>query len=130
MAETIQFICAVNNRTGHELKLQSQHLDWGKFEDSPNFPPVDSIAAHKEVKALRSSGRRGSSSGTEGTVVYQFGDNADQWVKIYWDVTWCSGCDNKVHTSTFDEDVSAEVDGFTGSGSVEDVTIKIIDGRG
>ncbi|MFD5272140.1 aegerolysin family protein [Streptomyces sp. NPDC058335] len=58
------------------------------------------------------------------------GDNADEWIKIYWDVPWISGAPNRVKTETFNEDVSAEVEGLAGHGTVGDVTIKIVDGRG
>jgi hypothetical protein len=129
VAEAEQFICTINNRTHHPLKVKSVKLIWGKFDDSPNFPPVE-IPARHEQKAFRTSGRANTSSGTEGTVEYQIGDNPDDWIKIYWDVPWLSGAPNHVRTQSFNEDVSVELDGFSGHGTVEDVTIKVVDGRG
>ena len=129
MAETIQFICHINNRTSVPLKLKSFDQEWGKCTDGPNQCPVE-IAVKEQKLAFRCSGRRGSSSGTEGTAVYQLGDDPEVWIKIYWDVTWCAGCDNHLKTGASDEDIAVEANGFSGSGSVEDVTIKVIDGRG
>jgi len=127
-SENIQMICGINNRTDHELKVKSKSLEWGKFEDSPNFPPVN-IPAKTNKGAFRSSGRQGTASGTEGTVVYQLGDDENATITIYWNVPWAPGASNKVTADTSDEDISASVEGFTGSGSVESVTIKVVDGR-
>jgi hypothetical protein len=127
-SENIQMICGINNRTDQELKVQSASLRWGKFEDSPNFPPVN-IPAKTNKGAFRSSGRQGSAAGTEGTVVYQIGDDENATITIYWDVPWAPGASNKVTASTSDEDISASVEGFVGSGAVESVTVKVVDGR-
>lgn len=130
MSENIQMICKINNRAKETLRLKSADLNWGKFDDSPNQYPVKAIEAKRTADpAFRSSGRQGSASGTEGTVIYQLGDNADAWIKIYWDVPWAPGASNSVNTETFDPDVAASVDGFAGHGAVESVTINIIDGR-
>lgn len=128
MSENIQFICTINNRTSETLKVQSTELKWGKFDDSPNFWPID-IPARSEKGAFRSSGRQSSSSGTEGTVTYQLGDKKDEWIKIYWDVPWLSGARNTLKVETFDEDVLAAVHGFTGGGAVESVVITVADAR-
>jgi hypothetical protein len=128
MSEMIQMICGINNRTDSVLTVKSEHLEWGKWEDVGNFPPV-AIPAKTNKAAFRSSGRQGSASGTQGNVVYQLGDDPNAIITITWDVTWASGAKNTVSASTFNEDVSASVEGFVGSGPVESVTIKVVDGR-
>ncbi|MFF0149409.1 aegerolysin [Amycolatopsis sulphurea] len=128
-SETIQFICTIDNRANVALTLQSKELKWGKFYDDPNFSPVETIPSKKEIPAFRTSGKAGSSSGTEGTVVYQFGDDAKTVVTIYWDVTWCAGCDNHLKAEASDDDIAVQVTGWKGSGSVEAVVIKVVDGR-
>ena len=130
MAETIQFICNINNRTHETLKALPIDLRWGKCYDSPNVCPVDVPSKEVVTPAFRCSGKRGSASGTEGTATYQMGDDEKAWIKIYFDVTWCWGCSNKMHVEAFDEDIALEVEGFKGDGSVESVTIKVVDGRG
>ena len=128
MSENIQMICVINNRLNEELKVQSENLQWGKWYDPPNFKPVN--IPQKFVKeAFHSHGRESSASGTQGTVVYQIGDNATETISISWDVTWAAGGSNKVSAATFNEDVAASITGFTGSGAVESVTITILDGR-
>jgi hypothetical protein len=129
MSEMIQMICSVNNRTDQELKVKSSHLNWGKWDDVGNFPPVN-IPAKTNKGAFRSSGRQGSASGTQGNVVYQIGDDAEAIITITWDVPWAPGAKNTVTATTFNEDVVASVEGFVGSGPVESVTVRVVDGRG
>jgi len=129
MSEMIQMICGINNRTDQTLKVQSKHLQWGKWEDVGNFPPVD-IPPKTNKGAFRSSGRQGSASGTQGYVVYQLGDDPNAIITITWDVPWAPGAKNTVTATTFNEDVSASVEGFVGSGPVESVTVRVVDGRG
>ena len=130
MSANIQMICAIDNRTKSYLKRQEVHLNWGRFDDAPNKYPQEVINPRELASpAFCSSGRLGSSSGTEGTVVYRLGDNTEEWVRIYWDVSWVPGVPNQVKTDTFNPDVAAVVDGFDPRGPVENVTIRILDGR-
>jgi hypothetical protein len=124
MSENIQMICSINNRTNQELKPQSKHLSWGKFTSEPT-----AIPAKKTLEAFRSSGRQGSASGTEGTVVYQMGEDPKALITIFWDVPWKNGGNNVIKTGTFNEDVSASISGYDGRGAVEAVTITVVDGR-
>jgi hypothetical protein len=128
VSENIQMICTINNRTDQELKVKSKFLNWGKWTDGPNFPPV-AIPARTARPAFRSSGKEGLAEGTEGNVVYQLGDNEDEIITIYWDVPWAPGARNRVWATTFTEDVSASVEGFNGGGAVESVVVKVLDGR-
>ncbi len=128
MADSLQMICHINNRTNQTLKFQSEHLVWGKWADPPNQYPVD-VPPKESVLAFRSSGRSNSASGTEGYVVYQVGDESETTVTIYWDVPWAAGSSNKVTTKTSHQDIAASIEGFAGSGRVEDVIVKVVDGR-
>lgn len=128
MSDNIQMICHINNHARQELKVLDYHLDWGKFYDAPNQYPTDIPAKHEEL-GFRSSGRQGSSSGTEGWVRYTIGGDENAIIKISWDVPWLSGAHNMVKAGTTNEDIAAEIEGFSGTGSVEDVTVKVVDGR-
>ena len=128
MADSLQMICHINNRTHQPLKFQSEHLVWGKWTETPNQYPVD-VPARESILAFRSSGRSNTSSGAEGYVVYQLGDEPEATVTIYWDVPWLAGSSNKVTTKTSHQDIAASIEGFAGSGRVEDVIVKVVDGR-
>lgn len=128
MSESIQMRCSINNRTNQVLKVDSDRLKWGKFYDSPNFAPVD-IPAMSNQKAFRSSGKLGTASGTEGTVVYRMGDDPYAIITIYWDVPWKKNQNNVIRVTSFHQDVSVSVVGYTGQGPVESVTITVVDGR-
>lgn len=131
LAETIQMICTISNRTKYRLNLLGYHLDWGKFDDPPNQYPVGEIPSKQSVyPAFRSSGKQGSSSGTEGWVMYGLEGKQSEWIKIEWDVTWAAGASNSVNITTFDPDVAVQMSGFSGHGSVESVTLTVVDGRG
>ncbi|GAA1459255.1 aegerolysin family protein [Nocardiopsis exhalans] len=128
MADSLQMICHINNRTKQTLKVQSESLDHGKWYDPPNHYPVD-VPSKETVLAFRSSGKSDTATGTQGQVVYQIGDDAEATVTISWDVPWLAGSSNTVTTKTSHQDIAASVDGFAGHGRVEDVTVKVVDGR-
>ncbi|MER8105998.1 aegerolysin family protein [Kitasatospora sp. NPDC094016] len=124
MAETLVFACTIENLTATPLKVKSVNLEWGKWEDRGNHKPVE-IPAGKRLQAFRTSGRQSSSSGTEGTVVYQFGDDSDATVEIYWDVPWAPGANNTLKVNTSSKYIVVQTDGFVGSGSTETVTMNV-----
>ncbi|WP_411141612.1 aegerolysin family protein [Streptomyces sp. x-80] len=119
MSENLVFGCQLKNLTGGLLKLKYEHLDWGKWTDLGNHAPVD-LEKKFDGEAFRSSGRQSTATGTTGTVIYQLGDNPDQWVKIYWSIPWVTGSTNTLELSTYDHDrLVVQHNGFAGQGSVE-----------
>ncbi|MER5543471.1 aegerolysin family protein [Streptomyces sp. NPDC001118] len=124
MAETLIFVCTIENLTAAPLKVKSKELYWGKWVDRGNHEPIE-IPAGERRQAFRTSGRQSSASGTEGKVVYQIGDEQTATVEIYWDVPWVSGSSNTVRVTPSNKYILAPMEGFVGSGSTESVTITV-----
>ena len=122
LGESDQMICMINNLTTVQLNMKIIQLQWGKW----TFGPVP-IPPNQSIQAFSSSGRQSSPSGTEGSVTYMLGENGDDWITITFNVPW-SG-DNSVTAKTFSPYFSATILGFTLHGSVESVTITVLDGR-
>ena len=122
--ENYQCHLSINNRAHDHLRLLKSDLDWGVFRDGPvtDIPPLT------EVKAFVATGATGP-AGTEGTVVYQIGDDANTTVSVYFDVPTRPLSHNTVRADSSNPDVAAQVTGFDGSGSTESCTVKVIDGR-
>ncbi|MFJ9826995.1 aegerolysin family protein [Streptomyces sp. NPDC101160] len=127
MSEQMFIACTINNRTKVTLKVVKYELYWGKWEDVGNFPPID-IPAGKELPAFHSSGRKGSSGGTEGYVIYQLGDDSQATFKVYWDVPFGSK-HNTVKVEPSDADISVNVKGYVGEGAGEAITLTVHDDR-
>jgi hypothetical protein len=113
----------INNRSSEHLRLQSKDLQAGDFEQGP----LADIKPHDEAKAFIASGTTGV-KGTEGTVVYQLGDDANTTISIYWDVPQWS-MSNRLDVKSSDPDVATKVDGFAGKGSTEACNIRVLDAR-
>jgi len=128
MADSLQFHCTINNRCDVPLKVKDTHHDWGRWYPTESETPKQ-VPANQTVKAFASSGRTSSASGTEGYATYQLGDDSSAWIKIYWDVPWAPGASNTVNIETSDDDIVAAITGLVGSGSTENVLIKVVDGR-
>jgi hypothetical protein len=128
MADSLQFHCTINNRCDVPLKLKGSSHSWGRWYPTESDQPKE-VPAKQATKAFSSSGRTSSASGTEGYVIYQLGDDANAWIKIYWDVPWAPGSDNKVNLEESHEDIVVAMEGFVGSGSTESIILKVIDGR-
>jgi hypothetical protein len=115
----------IDNRTKLHLKLLKKELKYGEFGE--NMSPVPDIPPKAELKAFIATGK--TIFGPEGTVVYQFGDDANLTVSIYFDVPTRPGARNTVKPSTSHADTCASVSGFIGEGPVESCTVKVVDGR-
>ena len=122
--ENYQCHITINNRTTERLRLVRTDLPWGRFRDGP----VPEIGPKEERKAFVATGSIGP-AGTEGTVVYQLGDDTDVTVSVYFDIPTRPFSRNTVTADASDEDVSAKVDGLNGGGATESCTIRVIDGR-
>ena len=114
----------INNRTSSHLKLAKADLQWGEF----NLSPVADIPPKTELKAFVAQASV-SPAGIEGTVVYNFQDDANLSLSIYFDIPTSPWKSNAVAAQTSNPDISASVEGFKGKGAGEACTIKLIDGR-
>ena len=122
--ENYQCHITINNRSSEHLRLLKKDLQWGEFRDGP----VSDIQPHAETKAFVATGSVGP-AGTEGTVVYQIGDDANTTITIYFDIPTRPLSSNTVRADTSNPDVAAQISGFDGSGATESCDIKVIDGR-
>ena len=111
----------IDNRTPHHLRLQKQEIPWGSFEEGPE---KDLMPKTSKV-AFVASGNVGP-AGTEGTVWYQLGDDANKTITIYFDVPTNPLKDNTVNVDTSDPNLAAVRTGFNGKGSVEDCTVRVV----
>ncbi|WP_327682371.1 aegerolysin family protein [Kitasatospora sp. NBC_00458] len=127
MSEQNYIAVTIGNRTTTALEVQKHDLYSGTWEAEGDFPPVE-VPAGKELTAFRASGRPGTAAGTEGYVVYELGDGSGATVKVYWDAPWGSTYNNlKVDSS--DSGITVEVEGWSGSGVTEEVTLTVHDDR-
>lgn len=124
--ENYQCHITIDNRTKYHLRLNKADLPWGKFMDKNS--PVDDIPPKTELKAFIAQGSAGP-AGAEGTVVYNFQDDANLVVSIYFDVPTSPWKSNTVTAQTSHPDISASLSGFIGKGAVESCTVKVVDGR-
>lgn len=124
MSENYQCHITINNRTDLNLRVNQEKLAWGHYTQEPVEIPKKS-----EARAFVAVGAYGSPSGTEGTVIYQVGDDANVTIKIYFDVPWAPLSHNTIKVESSNPDVAVQLIGFNGSGSVESCTIKVVDGR-
>jgi hypothetical protein len=111
----------IDNRTSHHLKLQKQDIPWGRFQEGPErdlMPGVSKLA-------FVASGNPGVPAGTEGTVWYQLGDDANKTLTIYFDVPTNPLKDNTVNTDTSNPGLGAVRTGFNGKGNVEVCTLRV-----
>jgi len=123
--ENYQCHITINNRTPKHLRLLKTDIPWGEFRDGP----ANDISPMSEGVAFVATGVVGP-AGTEGTVVYQIGDDANATVSIYFDIPTRPLSSNTVKVDTSDENIAGQLTGFSGSGSTESCTVKVIDGRG
>ena len=120
-----QCIITINNRCRDHLRLLKQDIPWGEFESGP----VDDIPPMAEMPAFTAQGVIGP-AGTEGTVIYQVGDDANVTITIYFDVPTRPGSSNTLNVDTSNVDIGVQVGPFNSSGSVISSTLKVLDGRG
>jgi hypothetical protein len=124
--ENYQCHITINNRTTSHLRLAKRELQWGKFRDGNS--PVEDIPPRSERKSFIAQGKFGP-AGVEGTVTYQYQDDANLTLVIYFDIPTRPLSENTIRATTSDPDLGASVEGFIGKGSTESCTIKLVDGR-
>jgi hypothetical protein len=90
--ENYQCQIMINNRARDHLKLLKTEIPWGQFREGPvpDLPPMT------ETKAFVATGSIGP-AGTEGTVTYQIGDDANTTVSVYFDIPTRPLSSNTVH---------------------------------
>jgi len=110
----------IDNGTGHHLQLLKHDLPWGKFRQGPT---KDIMPGTSQVAFVASMDR--GPGGTEGTVWYQLGDDANKSITIYFDVPTNPLRDNTVTVDTSDLNLSAVLSGFNGRGSDERCTVRV-----
>jgi hypothetical protein len=118
--ENYKCFITIDNRTTRHLKLQKKDIPWGKFQDGPEID----LMPQTSKSAFVASGNPGA-AGTEGTVLYQLGDDANKTMSIYFDVPTRPFSDNRVKVDTSDPNLFAALSGFKGSGNVEVCTIRV-----
>lgn len=123
--ENYQCHITINNRTAVHLRCQSTDLPWGTFQSGP----ADDVLPKSETMAFVATGSPGVPAGTEGTVVYQFQDDANVTITIYWDIPTRPFSHNIVTATSSNPDVAATVEGLNGSGATEVCTVRVVDGR-
>ncbi len=124
MAEGYACNISINNRTSYDLKVAKSALDYGVFKTGPKTIPKGA-----SIPAFTATGKPYTPlQGTEGTVVYQVGDDTTATVTIYFNVPALSA-DNAVNVTSSNEDIAAQRDGFVGEGDSETCTVKVVDGR-
>jgi len=112
----------IDNGTGHHLKLLGHDLPWGEFRQGPAkdiMPGTSQVAfvAHDRMGPV----------GTEGTVWYQLGDDANKTISIYFDVPTRPFSDNTVQVDTSgDPNLSTVLSGFNGKSHDERCTIRVV----
>jgi len=126
MSENCQCHVTINNRCSVPLKVQSAKTDWGKWF---GVGEPKEIAAKKTVQAFGAAGRQSSAAGCDGTVIYQLGDNPNDWVKIYYSVPLGTGkkCEFRVEESH--DDIVAGVEGFNPDAWILNIMLKVVDAR-
>jgi len=111
----------IQNLTTQHLKLVKQDIPWSRFQEGPE----KDLMPRTTKSAFVASGNDGP-AGTEGTVCYQFGDDANKTMSIYFDIPTRPFSDNKVNVDTSDPNLAAVLSGFKGSGNVEVCTIRVV----
>ena len=119
--ENYKCFITIDNRTPQHLKLQKQDIPCGRFQEGPE----KDLMPRTSKSAFVASGNPGL-LGTEGTVWYQLGDDANKTMSIYFDVPTRPFSDNKVNVDTSDPNLAAVLSGFKGSGNVEVCTIRVV----
>jgi hypothetical protein len=120
---------AISNRAATHVLYDTSNLDWGVFQNDVE-PTADIPPKANDITAFIATGKPNLPGGTEGTVTYRFEDDQNVVLTIAWNVPATPGTPNTFSATFSDPDVAATVSGFNGSGSVEAVTITIVDGRG
>ena len=110
----------ISNGTSKHLRFQKQEIPWGSFQEGPE----QDIMPKTSKRAFVASGNAGP-AGTEGTVWYQFGDDATKSITIYFDVPTNPFKDNIVTIATSDPNLLAVRSGFNGKGNVEECTVRV-----
>jgi hypothetical protein len=119
--ENYKCFVTMDNRTAQHLKLQKQEIPWGRFQEGPE----KDLMPRTSKSVFVASGVAGP-AGTEGSVVYQLGDDANKTISIYFDVPTRPFSDNTVRVETSDPNLAAVLSGFKGSGNVEVCTIRVV----
>ena len=120
MSSDCRCTITIENGTGHHLQLLKHDLPWGKFRQGPTKDIMPGIS---QVAFVASMDR--GPGGTEGTVWYQLGDDANKSITIYFDVPTNPLKDNTVNTDTSNPGLGAVRTGFNGKGNVEVCTLRV-----
>jgi hypothetical protein len=113
----------IENQTSFHLKYVKSDLPWGKFVEGP----VADILPDRVMVAFVASGSVGP-AGTEGTVWYQLGDDANKTISIYFDIPTTPFSSNTVKVDASQPKIAAMLQGFKGSGSDEACIVRVVGG--
>lgn len=128
MADSLQFHLHINNRSNKKLTFKDVNLQWGNFDNPENGakPPVTTVLPGTSVIAMVVTGAENSTSGTEGTVIYNI-EGTDQTVSMYWNVPWVTGSINNCNATNSDEtNIVWIADPSSGSGRVLSTTATFV----
>lgn len=113
----------IENETSYHLKLLKSELSWGEFAEGP----TGDILPERIEKAFVAQGSLGP-AGTEGTVWYQLGDDANKTISISWDIPTTPFTSNTVKVDASDHKLAAMLSGLIGKGSDESCVVKVVGG--
>ena len=115
MSEDVKIMMFMFNETNNDLEYDSNHLEYGKFEQPPK-----TISANRGDRAFIACGTKGTATGTEGWVKYKL-SKTDYYVTTEFDIPYSKS--NKIIIKTSDE-VDAILEGSTEHGSPS-VTLRV-----
>jgi len=110
----------IDNKTSYHLRLLKQEIPWDSFQQGPE----QDLMPGTSKTAFEACGNPGP-AGTEGTVVYQLGDDANKTITIYFDVPTNPFKDNVVAVDTSNPNLLAVRSGFNGKGNTEICTVRV-----
>ena len=111
----------IDNGTGHHLQLLKHDLPWGKFRQEPT---KDIMPGTSQIAFVASPNV--GPGGTEGTVWYQLGDEANKSITIYFNMPDNPVKANSVTVETSDPNLSAVLSGFNGRQPAESCTVRVV----
>ena len=121
MSDGQQCHITIDNRTTSHLRLLKTDLAWGVFRDGPE----KDLMPRKSARAFVATGAPFREGGAEGTVWYQVGDDANNTVRIYYDVPLRPFAKNTVTVEASKDEITVQLTGLSGTGPVESCTIKV-----
>jgi hypothetical protein len=101
--------------------LLKKELSWGEFDNQP----LADIMPDQTKLAFIASGLNNLPGGTQGSVVYQLGDDANKTISIVFEVTATPFTRNTVTVDSSSPKLGPVLTGFKGEGNMENCMIRV-----